>query len=186
MTFLYGALGLWGLFLASWYVAALWTARSVARTSWTSRAGDFLVYAVAFGLLLGLRDGWFAIWRTPPAAGWLLVAAETAGLAFAWWARLHIGRLWSGMITLREGHRVVDTGPYGLVRHPIYTGFIAAAWALALAEGAATALAGAALLTVQMAWKARREEAFLRRELGAEAYDAYADRTPMLIPFAPR
>jgi protein-S-isoprenylcysteine O-methyltransferase Ste14 len=44
-------------------------------------------------------------------------------------------------------------------------------------------LLGAALLTAQMAWKAKREEAFLRQELGTADYDAYAARTPMLIPF---
>jgi protein-S-isoprenylcysteine O-methyltransferase Ste14 len=116
---------------------------------------------------------------------WALVVAEAGAFAFAWWARLHLGRLWSGMITLQEGHRLVDTGPYRLARHPIYTGFLGAAWAFALLTGAPTSLIGAVVLTAQMAWKARREEAFLRQELGAEPYDAYAARAPMLIPFLP-
>ena len=87
------------------------------------------------------------------------------------------------MLTIREGHRVVDTGPYRLVRHPIYTGFIAAILAFALLRTTPAALAGALLLALTMAAKAKTEEHFLRRELGAEAYDAYARKTPMLVPF---
>ena len=87
------------------------------------------------------------------------------------------------MITLRKDHRIVESGPYGLVRHPIYTGFLIAAWAFALLVASPTALLGASFLTGQMVWKAGREETFLRHELGAAAYDAYAARTPMLVPF---
>jgi len=177
-----GAL-LWGAFIVSWYAVAAWTARAVARTSILSRVVDYLVYGVGFALLFTPPARIHGLWRAPALVSWSLVALQSVSLAFAWWARVHLGRLWSGMITLREGHRVVESGPYGLVRHPIYTGFLGAAWAFALLVASPTALLGAAVLTAQMTWKARREEGFLRRELGAAAYDAYAARTPMLIPF---
>ncbi len=187
MSIFQAGAALWAVFLLSWQLAMVWTSRAVARTSAASRAGDYLAYIVGFSLLF---SAWWRpgdVWRTPAALGWGLVALEAASFGFAWWARVHLGRLWSGMITLREGHRVVDSGPYRLVRHPIYTGFLGAAWTFALASGGVASLIGAAALTAQMAWKARREERFLRQELGAEAYDAYAARTPMLIPFlAPR
>ena len=89
------------------------------------------------------------------------------------------------MLTIREGHKVVDTGPYRIVRHPIYTGFIGGCWTLALVKATPAALAGAAVLTLVMAIKGKNEERFLRRELGEDAYDGYARRTPMLVPFAP-
>jgi protein-S-isoprenylcysteine O-methyltransferase Ste14 len=171
------------LFIVSWYVAMVWTSRAVKQTSGASRARDYLFYIIGFGLLFTPPVYVHRMWRTPGPIAATLIAAEAGFFAFAWWARLHLGRLWSGMIVLREGHRVVDTGPYRLVRHPIYTGFIGAGWAFALLGGLAPALVGAAVLTLQMAWKARREEAFLRQELGAAAYDAYAARTPMLVPF---
>ena len=174
---------LWPVFLISWYAAMAWIAPAVRRNSVASRLGDNLVYALGFFLLLAQSPQMPRLWSTPPLAGWGLALVEAGAFAFAWWARLHLGRLWSGTITLREGHRVVDTGPYRLVRHPIYTGFLAASWAFALQAPAWTVLIGAAILTAQMAWKARREEAFLREELGAAAYGAYAARTPMLIPF---
>jgi protein-S-isoprenylcysteine O-methyltransferase Ste14 len=177
-----GAL-LWGAFLVSWYAAMLWTARAVASTSTASRVRDYAFYIVGFGLLFTPLARVAALWANPAPAAYGLLGLEAAGFAFAWWARVHLGRLWSGMITLREGHRVVESGPYGLVRHPIYTGFIAAAWAFALLVASPTALAGAVVLTAQMAWKAKREEAFLRQELGPADYDAYAARTPMLVPF---
>jgi protein-S-isoprenylcysteine O-methyltransferase Ste14 len=108
--------------------------------------------------------------------------ALSAGILFTWWARIHIGRLWSGSITRKEDHHVVDTGPYALVRHPIYTGLILALLATAAAQATANALAGAVLLNVGFWLKARAEERFLMAELGADAYDAYRRRVPMLVP----
>src|SRR5689334_14396588 len=103
----------------------LWTAKAVTRERMSRRILYFLAYSVGFWLLFALPDwfryrdarGWhplaFALplWGENAAVGWLLVAAELAAFAFAWWARIHLGRLWSGMITIREGHHVVDTGP---------------------------------------------------------------------------
>src|SRR5438445_12979167 len=48
-----------------------------------------------------------------------------------WWARIHLGRLWSSNVTRKKNHHVVDSGPYGIVRHPIYTGVIVASIATA-------------------------------------------------------
>jgi protein-S-isoprenylcysteine O-methyltransferase Ste14 len=175
---------LWGAFLVTWYAAAGWKARAVARTSAFSRARDYAFYLIGFALLFAPRARVHGLWADPKWVACCLLAIEVAGFAFAWWARIHLGRLWSGMITLREGHRVVDSGPYALVRHPIYTGFITAAWTFAMLVASRAALAGAAILTAQMAWKAAREEDFLRRELGEAQYDAYAARTPMLVPFS--
>ena len=200
--FLSTAYGLWLVFIVTWWVAAIWTAKAIVR----SAGGPSILYnagfIIGFGLLFTpahrggvffqggfsglLPESWRdVLWITPAWAGWPLFALEVAGLVFAWWARLHLGALWSGMLTLREGHRVVDTGPYRLVRHPIYTGFIAAAWALALIVGAPAALAGALVLTIVMSVKSGTEERLLRRELGEASYDAYAARTPMLVPFVP-
>jgi protein-S-isoprenylcysteine O-methyltransferase Ste14 len=106
-----------------------------------------------------------------------------AGLAFSWWARIHLGRLWSSTITRKEGHRIVDTGPYGLVRHPIYTGLIAALLVTAAVDATIMALIGAASIILRLSLKARSEERFLMIELGGEAYQAYCRRVPMLIPF---
>ncbi len=124
------------------------------------------------------------LWVLPHNAGWAMVGVAALGFLFAWWARIYLGRLWSGSITRKEGHHVVDTGPYAIVRHPIYTGLIVAGFATAaIVRGTLRGSAGAALLLIGYWLKARVEERFLRAELGAEAYDAYARKTAMLIPF---
>lgn len=116
---------------------------------------------------------------------WMLVGLATLGFAFTWWARVHLGRLWSSTVTRKADHHVVNTGPYAIVRHPIYTGILIAMLATALLRGTAAALVGVALLILGFYLKARLEESFLRGELGEDAYGAYARRVPMLIPFAP-
>ena len=78
---------------------------------------------------------------------------------------------------------VVDTGPYRLVRHPIYSGLIFAAFATAIKKGTSFALLGVTIVALACYIKVRREECFLRAELGANAYDAYARKTAMLVPF---
>ena len=89
-------------------------------------------------------------------------------------------------LTKKAGHHVVDTGPYRLVRHPIYAGLIFAAFATATEKGTSYALFGVAILTFGFYTKAQREERFLRVELGEDAYCAYARKTPMLLPFKRR
>lgn len=81
---------------------------------------------------------------------------------------------------------MVDTGAYAIVRHPIYTGVIAAAVALAAIKASPVAIVGALLVARGFAAKARIEERFLARELGAPAYDGYRRRVPMLLPGLPR
>ena len=105
-----------------------------------------------------------------------------AGFAFCWWARLHLGKLWSGFVTLKEGHYIVDTGPYGLVRHPIYTGVMFAALMTALLRATPLAFAGFALVVLGLSMIAKTEERFLSEQLGAEAYGSYKKRVPMLVP----
>jgi protein-S-isoprenylcysteine O-methyltransferase Ste14 len=81
------------------------------------------------------------IWHVGYNGAYLLAELTVAGTLFAW-SRIHLGRLWSGAITRKEGHRIVDTGPYGLVRHPIYTGLIAATLTTAAAQATLTAIVG--------------------------------------------
>jgi protein-S-isoprenylcysteine O-methyltransferase Ste14 len=179
----------WLVFIVSWNAAALWVGKATAKGSIRDRGLYFLGFAIGFGALFAFnflpRGPNAPLWRAPPVVQWLLLAAEIAGFAFGWWARVHLGRLWSGMMTIREDHRVVDSGPYALVRHPIYTAFIGSSWAYALIVARPTALFGALVLTAVMTVKGRDEEGFLRRELGAADYDAYAARVPMLVPFWP-
>lgn len=178
---------LWAGWALSWITAAWWSSRTEKRAG----VGGELAYRLPMhlGVLLMLvpahrYPGALRLWQVGWTGAWICVALIAAGIAFAWWARLHLGRLWSGSITRKADHRVVDTGPYALVRHPIYTGLLLALLATAAAKGVVWGWAGFLLLLGGLWLKARQEEQWLRRELG-EAYDAYRRRVPMLIPFAP-
>ena len=123
------------------------------------------------------------LWHFGDALNWILVALAAAALLFTWWARIHLGPLWSGWVVKKAGHHIINTGPYRFVRHPIYSGLIVAMLATAIQQGTLYALLGVAVLTLAYGVKARREERFLRAELGEDVYDAYARNTPMLVPF---
>jgi protein-S-isoprenylcysteine O-methyltransferase Ste14 len=125
------------------------------------------------------------LWRLSEPLGWAFTVLLAIGFAFTWWARLTLGDLWSSTVTRKEGHVVVERGPYGLVRHPIYTGLIFSAVALAIQIGYPSALVGAALMGIGFSMKARLEERFLSAELGEGAIADYRRRTPMLLPFWP-
>ena len=80
---------------------------------------------------------------------------------------------------------VIQTGPYRFVRHPIYTGLIAALGSFAVQLATPAALVGVCFVALGFWLKARLEERFLSQELGEAAYAAYRRRTPMLVPFWP-
>jgi protein-S-isoprenylcysteine O-methyltransferase Ste14 len=176
---------LWGGWVISWVVAASWSSRAVA----TPARGEIWLYrgAVTLGFILltiGGRHPWRAdrLWDVGYRGAQTLALLTIPGFLFTWWARLHLGRLWSGTVTRKQNHHVVDTGPYALVRHPIYTGLIEACLVSAIAAGTVISLAGFAIITFGFWLKASLEERFLMQQLGPEAYGAYRRRVPMLLP----
>jgi protein-S-isoprenylcysteine O-methyltransferase Ste14 len=179
--------GAWSAWLVSWLAAAAWRDRAASKPPWREQIGYRLLAMIGFFLLFRSfghdESAEIVLWHMPLKAGWATVAIACAGFAFTWWARLHLGRLWSSNVGRKADHRVVDTGPYGIVRHPIYTGITLASIAAAALRGTAVSWLGAGVMTAGWYVKARLEERFLRDQLGAEAYDAYARRVPMLIPF---
>jgi protein-S-isoprenylcysteine O-methyltransferase Ste14 len=180
---------IWIVWVVSWVVGSFFSGRTEKRVM-TGASLAFHLPMIAGAVLM---TPWIAqilgerpLWHLSNGSIYLLEALTVAGTLFTWWARIHLGRFWSNAITRKEDHRVVDTGPYGLVRHPIYTGLIGAMLATSIAIGTVTALLGMLLITFGLWRKARMEEGFLTTELGAEAYGPYCRRVPMLIPFLPQ
>jgi protein-S-isoprenylcysteine O-methyltransferase Ste14 len=179
---------LWVLWFVSWIAASRWSDPAARQTA----AGEAVPYRAATvigALMLFFGDRAFFpgawLWDAGLGVGWILVLFIALGLAFTWWARIYLGRLWSSSVTKKADHHVVDTGPYAIVRHPIYTGLIAALSATAILKANAIAILGVLLMTYGFWLKARLEERFLREQLGAAAYDSYRRRVPMLMPFGP-
>ena len=104
------------------------------------------------------------------------------GLVFSVWARVHLGRNWSGVVTVKQGHELIRTGPYAYVRHPIYTGLIAAMVGTAIASGTVRAAIGVLIIAASFVVKLRREEVFMRETFPGE-YPRYAAEVPALVPF---
>jgi protein-S-isoprenylcysteine O-methyltransferase Ste14 len=180
----------WAAWFTIWVAAARWSRRTVSRSPRRQNYRHMLVTVAGFyATLLWMpapRSPLFTpLWRVTPAVGWILFALMVGSILFGCWARIELGDLWSGDVTHKEGHRIVETGPYAIVRHPIYTALIGAAIATAAIKASPLALAGPLLMAAGFWEKARLEERFLSAELGEDAYSSYRARVPMLMPFAP-
>jgi protein-S-isoprenylcysteine O-methyltransferase Ste14 len=181
---------LWFVWWITWLAAAAWSDRAVRRPPRRRQIIYRLLAAGGAILLFGLfrhdvsAEG--ILWQAPDSLSWAMVVIASVGLLFTWWARIHLGRLWSSSVGRKADHRVVDTGPYGIVRHPIYSGITLASIATAVLRGTLVAWLGMIVMTLGWYVKARMEEEFLREELGAEAYGAYERRVPMLVPLPRR
>lgn len=179
----------WIGWAVSWLTASFWSARTQSQVSltetWTYRAA-----LIAGAIVLAPWSAWVLgespLWTIGFYGGASLLIAMLAGLFVTWWARIYLGRFWSGVITRKEHHTLVDTGPYAFTRHPIYTGLVTALLATGVAEATIAALLGAGIMTFGFWLKARAEEQFLLFELGPDVYRAYCRRVPMLIPFPSR
>lgn len=176
---------LWLAWLAYWVISA-WGVRRNERgesagerflTALVVAGGSYLVFSRS--LHLGPLDRRFA----PESEGIRVVGVIliVAGLGFSVWARRHLGKFWSGRVTLKEGHELIQSGPYARVRHPIYSGIALALVGTALFSGQWRALLGAAIIIVGHWQKSRREEALLASQFGS-SYEEYRKRTGSLLP----
>jgi protein-S-isoprenylcysteine O-methyltransferase Ste14 len=158
-----------------------------ARAGQAGRDRSFvpLTFSVLGGLALGViaaRSGHLVL----PGPGWWPVALGLAvfavGLVVRAWAVHELGRFFQFTVVVQADHRVVDSGPYRLVRHPSYTGLLMASLGLGIVLG--TWLSIAACLVpplIGFGIRLRSEEAVLGRELG-EPYRVYMRRTKRLVP----
>jgi protein-S-isoprenylcysteine O-methyltransferase Ste14 len=177
----------WIFFVVWWLLRALSTAKTVSMESWGSRMTYRLVMAVAillFTLPAHYRLGFLShhLWYGSYALAVAGLVCEFVGIGFAVWARETIGRIWSGTITLKEGHRIVKEGPYRLARHPIYTGLMLALVGLMIPRGDVSGLLGVALFAVGIARKISIEEKLLGEHFAGE-YAAYKQQVKAIIPF---
>ncbi len=139
------------------------------------------------GALLGINYHWLSALylRFLPGTAWpFWIGAVLAltGTLLALWARHSLGGNWSGTVTIKAGHELVITGPYAIVRHPIYTGLLLAFAGLAIAEGEWRGVLGVAIVTAGLQYKMSLEERWMREQFG-HVYEDYCRRVPGLIPF---
>jgi protein-S-isoprenylcysteine O-methyltransferase Ste14 len=176
----------WVIFCLIWLAAALGAKRTARRLPWSETALHTLILGLACYLVLA-RLPRLTLWRSRfvPASGWVGWAGcglAMAGFAFTIWARFHLGRNWSGMVELKQGHTLVRSGPYALVRHPIYTGLSLALLGTALISGEWRCLIGTVLAFFEWKRKSLLEERLMVEQFGREYLD-YRRQVKGLIPF---
>jgi protein-S-isoprenylcysteine O-methyltransferase Ste14 len=169
----------WAAFWLYWLVAAFSMKRG--RVAWSHELRVRLVIAVIAILLFRLDVFRGHRADTDPWSAGIGLALFALGLGFAIWARLHIGRNWGTPMTQKDEPELVTSGPYRLVRHPIYSGILVAGvgTAVALSWGwlAVFALAG-----IYFVYSATVEERYLTEQF-PEDYPPYKRATRMLVPF---
>jgi len=183
-TYLFAVMWLgWAFY---WWVSARNVKANARRETLASRLSHIVPLLIA-GMLIWARRVPVPILeeRFLPAADWQFwvgAALTAAGLLFAVWARVHLGRNWSGTVTVKEGHELITSGPYALDRHPIYTGLLLAFVGSALARGEWRGVLAVVIVLWSFLHKLRIEEHWMRETFG-EAYQSYSQRVSALAPF---
>lgn len=179
------AAAIWWAFFACWLIAARGTKAAEKREGVLSRLSYGLVAGPGIVLMFGQRLPWGRLggrWLPQAAAVDAIgFAVIVAGLAFAVWARIHLGRNWSGVISVKVDHELIRSGPYAWVRHPIYAGMVLAWFGTALVNGEWRGLPAVALVLAAFLIKSRIEDAWMSQRFGAE-YEEYRRRTGALWP----
>jgi protein-S-isoprenylcysteine O-methyltransferase Ste14 len=180
----YAIPSLWAVWMIGW-LAASWNVkqnqwreapldairnRAPVVLAWVLLAAPWLLPAVINRRIL------------PPGARFQAIGLGLvmAGLLLAAWARWHLGRNWSGQVTVKVDHTFVHSGPYRRVRHPIYTGLLLAFFGTALAIGSPRGFIALLLATAGFVVKLRVEEARMRETF--VEYAAYCRGTARLLP----
>jgi protein-S-isoprenylcysteine O-methyltransferase Ste14 len=169
----------WAAFWVYWIAAAFSTKRG--RIPWSR---ELRIRAVIFFVVIVLiRVGAFRGrgLDTDALRAGIGLALFALGLGFAIWARMHIGRNWGTPMTQKDEPELVTSGPYHLVRHPIYSGILTAGIGTAVALSWLW-LTAVALAAVYFLYSARVEEGFLTKRF-PDAYPVYRRSTKMLVPF---
>jgi protein-S-isoprenylcysteine O-methyltransferase Ste14 len=173
---------LWLIFILYWIISAIGVKKNIRTGEWRRDAGIRILLIIIIVVLLQISSSWkiFAYQSDlgVQAVGLVLCVA---GIAFAIWARIHLGKNWSGTPSMKEGHELITSGPYRFVRHPIYTGMLVALVGSALASGVIW-LAILVVFLFNFLYRLPIEERYMM-QLFPKEYPEYKKRTKKLIPF---
>jgi protein-S-isoprenylcysteine O-methyltransferase Ste14 len=176
---------MWVAYMAYWWGVSKDVKAAKRQEPAVSRFGRLTLLVCALVLLWPSRFPMELLNRRflPPGSWcfWSGAAVTACGLLFSVWARRHLGKNWSQAVTVKEDHELITTGPYGWVRHPIYTGLLLAIVGCALARGEWRGLLAVALVFGALWHKLKLEEKWMREQFG-ETYVVYSRRVAALVP----
>jgi protein-S-isoprenylcysteine O-methyltransferase Ste14 len=174
------------LFFLYWQIQAANTKTTQRLEPAASRILRVFIFLIAITLLSTTRIPlpwlYLQVWPVGVWPFWVGAAVTIAGLLFAVWAREHLGSNWSRSVTIKPGHELITTGPYAVVRHPIYTGILTGFLGMAIAISQVRGFIVFVLIFLVFWVKLRMEEQWMRSQFG-EAYAAYARQTAALAPY---
>jgi protein-S-isoprenylcysteine O-methyltransferase Ste14 len=176
----------WILFFLYWQIKAAKTKTTQRLEPAASRILRVFIFLIAIVLLSTTRIPlpllYLQLWPVGFWPFWLGAAVTIAGLLFAVWAREHLGSNWSRSVTIKQGHELITTGPYAVVRHPIYTGILTGFLGMAIAISQVRGFIVFILIFLAFWIKLRMEEQWMRSQFG-ETYATYAHQTAALVPY---
>lgn len=176
---------MWFGTFAYWLVSSFFVKKSVKKQSGWERILYILCVLLAFDLLFGNYFNFAFLNRPilPQNDYWKITGIFlcAAGLIFAIMARIWLGKNWSGRITIKENHELIQSGPYAFTRNPIYSGFLLAFTGCSMSLGLLKGYLGIIFLVVCILIKISKEEAFMQEVFG-EKYRVYMKKVKRLIP----
>jgi protein-S-isoprenylcysteine O-methyltransferase Ste14 len=176
---------LWIGFGLYWLISAARTHATKSGEAHAYRLFRIPILALIFILLLTrwLRFGPLARRFIPQSEATrdLGLILTVCGIAIAVWARSHLGRYWSDKVELKVDHKLIRSGPYAYMRHPIYSGVLLGVAGTALARGEWRGVIAFAVLLANYTVKAKKEERLLSTQF-ADEFAAYKEQSGFLIP----
>ena len=175
----------WIIFILDWSVSSLFVKKSL-----TKQGPGWIIWRVAVALFVILfirlnKSGALSFFRFSFQSLFSFVIPGSVltvlGLFGAIWARINLGRNWSGYVTYKEGQTLVTTGPYRYVRHPIYTSMILMFIGTILYYGSLIISVIFVILAINFILRTGKEEEIMIKLFG-ERYKEYMKRTKRLIP----
>ncbi|HJR81009.1 MAG TPA: isoprenylcysteine carboxylmethyltransferase family protein [Anaerolineales bacterium] len=156
------------------------------QASGSGRAWDFTFFIFAMVAVLVLQPVFWPVLSIRTTEWWGLavqilgIALILIALALHIWSRVHLQQFYAERVEVQPGHKVIDTGPYRLMRHPVITSFFGIAAGLLLINPALTTFAVFLYTIWDFTRAAKQEEDLLTRTLSG--YQEYAHRTPRFLP----
>lgn len=178
----------WAVLTVVWLIGAVYNARRGPAARERQRLGPAWLLGIAVYAVLSWaipKRAWTPLTVHSPWSAWTGVGLLVATTAFTLWARAALGTMWTSSAVVKEGHQLRTDGPYGITRHPIYTGILGMLAATALTAGLGRWIPVTLLAIVLLLVKIRAEERLLESNFGAE-YRDYRRRVPALVPIPRR
>ena len=175
----------WIIFILDWSISSFFVKKSL-----TKQGPGWIIWRAVVALVVILfvrfdKSGALSLFRFSFQSLFSFVIPGSVltvlGLFGAIWARINLGRNWSGYVTYKEGQTLVTTGPYRYVRHPIYTSMILMFIGTILYYGSLIISVIFVILAINFILRTRKEEEIMIKLFG-ERYKEYMKRTKRLIP----